>query len=79
MDTDKCQAIAASWDGGEMGCGGFIVELRRVLEKLQPGKLAHVCAHGSGAVADIPAWCGMTGHLLVLANHPNYIIQKKGD
>jgi TusA-related sulfurtransferase len=62
-----------------MGCGGFIVELRRVLDTLQPGNLAHICARGAGASADISAWCGMTGHLLILANHPNYIIQTKGD
>jgi tRNA 2-thiouridine synthesizing protein A len=71
--------INARWNAGEMGCGMFIVELRRRVARLQTGELLQVTAHGLGAPHEIPAWCRITGHVLVLANHPNYIIERKGD
>ena len=79
MSIDDNRPISARWDAGEMGCGGLILELRRVLDKLQPNELLEVSAHNAGAPADIPAWCRLTGHDLILAIHPVYIIQNKGD
>jgi tRNA 2-thiouridine synthesizing protein A len=79
MNTEIHRPIAAQWDAGEMGCGMFIVALRRMVEELSAGELLQVTAHGLGAPCEIPAWCRITGHVLVAANHPNYIIERKGD
>jgi tRNA 2-thiouridine synthesizing protein A len=34
-------------------------------------------ARDPGAPADIPAWCRMTGHILMNQTHPVYLIQRK--
>lgn len=65
------------WDAGDIGCGHLITGLRRELDQVAPGELLHVVAVNSGAPVDIPAWCRMTGHLLVSARHPDYVLHKK--
>ena len=65
------------WDAGETGCGQLIVGLRRQLEPLHCGASLEVNARDAGAPADLPAWCRMTGHTLISAAHPVYVIQKK--
>ena len=79
MSMEQDRPMSASWDAGEMGCGGLILGLRRALDKLHGNDLLELFAHGAGASVDIPAWCRITGHDLVLANHPRYVIRKKGD
>lgn len=66
------------WDAGEIGCGHLVIGLRRELDQISPGELLHVVAMNSGAPVDIPAWCRMTGHMLVSARHPNYVLRRKG-
>ena len=56
------------WQAGELGCGELVLELRQRVRQA-PGKVFKVTALDAGAPADIPAWCGMTGHLL-LAHDP---------
>ena len=65
------------WDAGETGCGQLIVGLRNRIESLPPGALLEVIARDAGAPADLPAWCRMTGHTLVSAAHPVYVLQKR--
>ena len=79
MGTDENRPTTASWDAGEMGCGGLILGLRRALDRLQEDARFELIARSAGAPVDIPAWCRMAGHDLVLAIHPRYIIRKKGD
>lgn len=67
----------ASWDAGGLGCGELVVELRRRLLALPPGALLRLTAHDPGMPADLPAWCGMTGHALVSAEHPAYLIRRR--
>jgi len=67
------------WDAGEMGCAQLIVELRRRLVAMEPGAKLEVIAQSPGAPVDLPAWCRMTGHALVSADHPTYVIQRKLD
>ena len=67
------------WDAGEMGCGQLVFELRRRMNELEPGDTFEVIAQSPGAPADLPAWCRMTGHTLVLAEHPVYVIRRKID
>ena len=67
----------AKWNAGGTGCGELILELKIRLAKLAPGALLELETTDPGAVEDIPSWCRLTGHRLVSANHPTYIIQRK--
>ena len=67
----------AEWDAGDMGCGDLVLELRARVEGLVPGRILRLTARDPGAPADIPAWCRMTGHALVSAQHPIYVIRRK--
>lgn len=78
-DPGGLPAPAGSWDAGTLGCGELVVKLRARLLALQPGELFDLTALDPGAVQDIPAWSRLTGHPLVLAEHPRYLIQRKED
>lgn len=67
----------AEWDAGDMGCGDLVLELRARVEALVAGRVLRLTARDPGAPADIPAWCRMTGHALVSAQHPIYLIRRK--
>jgi tRNA 2-thiouridine synthesizing protein A len=67
------------WDAGEIGCGRLAFALRRELGEVEPGALLEVTTHDPGAPVDLPAWCRMTGHTLVSAEHPVYVIRHKTD
>jgi len=67
----------AEWDAGDMGCGDLVLELRGRVEALVAGRVLRLTARDPGAPADIPAWCRMTGHALVSARHPIYLIRRK--
>lgn len=69
----------AEWDAGDMGCGDLVLELRLRLKAMAPGRVLKVTARDPGAPADLPAWCGMTGHLLLKAQHPEYWIRRRED
>ena len=64
------------WNAGEAVCGSLIVGLKRQVEALADGQLLQVTATSAGALVDLPAWCRVTGHTLVEANHPAYVIRK---
>lgn len=75
-DSDMLK-IERHWQAGETGCGGLIVGLKCQIGQMQAGDLLKVTALDAGAPADLPAWCRMTGHTLVSANHPVYVLKKK--
>lgn len=66
------------FDAGEMGCGQLAFQLHLRLKQMNPGDTIEVIAHDPGAPADLPAWCRMTGHSLLSADHPVYVIRRKG-
>ena len=68
----------ALYDAGDMGCGELVMELRGRLLRLTPGQVLQLTALDPGAREDIPAWCNLTGHGLVAADHPHYWIRRKG-
>jgi tRNA 2-thiouridine synthesizing protein A len=74
-------AIAArdEWDAGDMGCGELVMELRPKILALGPGALFRLIARDPGAPEDLPAWCRLTGHRLVTADHPRYLIERRRD
>jgi tRNA 2-thiouridine synthesizing protein A len=67
-----------NWDAGDMGCGELVLALRNRLLALAPGEVFRLRATDPAAPEDIPAWCRMTGHMLVSADHPIYLIRRKG-
>ncbi len=69
--------MSAEWDAGDLGCGDLVLELRLRLDALPPGCILKLIARDSGARADIPAWCRLTGHTLVAEEHPVYRIRRK--
>lgn len=68
---------AERWDAGDMGCGDLVLALRLRLQKLEPGGVLKVTARDPAAPEDLPAWCRLTGHRLVWASHPEYLIERK--
>ena len=67
------------WDAGDMGCGQLVFELSRHVKQMKPGDSLEVIARDPGAPTDLPAWCRMTGHRLASADHPVYVIERKGE
>lgn len=65
------------WDAGHIGCGELAVELKRRLSLLPVGSLMELVARDPGAPDDLPAWCRLTGHALVEARPPNYVIRRR--
>jgi tRNA 2-thiouridine synthesizing protein A len=57
-----CQA---DWDAGDLGCGELVLELRLRMRRLASGEVLRLTARDPGAPADLPAWCGLTGHRLL--------------
>jgi len=53
------------------------MELAPRMKALAPGQVFELTALDPGAVEDIPAWCGLTGHSLVSAQHPVYRIRRR--
>ena len=70
-------ACESEWDAGSMGCGELVMELRLRMNDLKPGQLLKLKASDPGAIEDLPAWCRLTRHTLVSANHPEYIIKRR--
>jgi tRNA 2-thiouridine synthesizing protein A len=75
----KGTLLKEHWDAGETGCAQLVFELRLRLNRIDPGQQIEVIARDPGAPTDLPAWCRMTGHTLLSANHPVYVIQRKSD
>ena len=71
--------MAVKWDAGEIGCGKLAFELHLRMNRMKPGDTIEITALDPGAPTDLPAWCRMTGHTLISANHPVYVIQRKTD
>jgi tRNA 2-thiouridine synthesizing protein A len=65
------------WDAGELGCGELVLALRGRMQALAPGALLRLTALDRGAPEDLPSWCRMTGHELVEADHPVYVIRRR--
>lgn len=65
------------WDAGNIGCGELVMGLRMRLQSLEPGQILKLTATDAGIPEDLPAWCRLTGHTLVYANHPEYWIRRK--
>lgn len=67
----------SEFDGGDTGCGELLLDLMLFVKRQRPGSVVKVLARDPGAPREMPAWCRMTGHLLLTAEHPCYFIQTK--
>ena len=65
------------FDSIDLGCGDFIIDLRAVMGDLEPGTTLMVASADAGAPVEIPAWCRLTGHVLLDTNPPFYLLQKR--
>lgn len=63
------------WDAGDRGCGELALELRLRVRRLAVGERLLLTTTDPGAPADLPAWCRLTGNLLVAAAPPRYLIE----
>lgn len=64
-----------AFDGGSAGCGELVLNLRLRFRELEPGTRVAVRATDRGAPLDLPAWCRVTGHALIAADHPFYLMR----
>jgi tRNA 2-thiouridine synthesizing protein A len=78
-DTVEPPRHDALLDVGDTLCGELALMLKIEINKLEPGQVVKVIARDPAAPQDIPAWCALTGHAILLAEHPNYWIQRKAE
>ena len=64
-----------AWDAGNLACGPMLLGLRGRLERLLPGQVFRLVTVDEGAPVDVPAWCRLTGHVLLEASHPTYYLR----
>jgi len=65
----------AEFDGGEMGCGELLLDLFLFCKRQGPGATLRLRANDPGAPHEIPAWCRLTGHELLQASPPYFLIK----
>ena len=70
----------ATLDAGETGCGELTLLIFQTMKTIRPGQTLEVLAYDLAAETDIPAWCRMTGNLLLAQNTETqpkrFLIQK---
>jgi len=69
--------VDADWDAGDLACGDLVLQLRFRMEAMPPGHVLRLVALDPGAPEDLPAWCRLTGHVLLATDHPVYLIRRK--
>jgi len=73
-DTERADVV---WDAADLACGVLLLSLRGRMESMRPGQVLRLIAQDTGASEDLPAWCRLTGHTLVSAAPPVYMIRRK--
>lgn len=79
LAMDSNLPFDAEWNAGELGCGELLLKLRVKLREM-PGQIIRLIALDRGAIEDIPAYCRITGHRLLMADPDNgiFLIRAKG-
>ena len=73
-DTGNADVV---WDAADLACGVLLLALRGRMEAMRPGEVLRLVAQDAGAPEDVPAWCRLTGHALLSAQHTVYRICRK--
>ena len=77
------ESVPAHWefdvayDAVDRGCGDFILDLRTEMRRLAAGETILVASRDAGAPVEIPAWCRLTGHRLIDAHPPYFLVRKR--
>lgn len=66
-----------SWDAGALSFGSLLQELGARMDALAPGDRLHITSRDPAAQSELPVWCRATGHRLVMAMPPVYIVERK--
>ena len=77
IETHGGWTWSSAFDGGDQGCGELLLDLRLHFQPLPPGTRVRVTALDAGAPVEMPAWCRQTGHRLLAAAHPHYLVERK--
>jgi len=77
MDYSRIWKYDSEFNGYDLGCGELSLDLHNHFKSLAPESRVIVITGDPGARVDIPAWCRLTGHTLLEAEHPYYLIRKK--
>lgn len=77
--TLRAELPHETWDAGELGCGELVLDLRLRMRALGAGEILELIARDPGAPEDLPAWCRMTGHELVDARPPRFLLRRRSD
>ncbi len=75
--TTSIPRDAPTWDAGWMACGDLVLALRGRLAALEGDDILQVIARDPAAPEDLPAWCRLTGNLLLEMTPPLFRIQRK--
>ncbi|MBI4864226.1 MAG: sulfurtransferase TusA family protein [Candidatus Riflebacteria bacterium] len=65
------------WDAGDLGCGELTLGLRARMNKLFAGQVLRLVTGDPGALEDLSSWCRLTGHGLVSAAPPVFLIRRR--
>lgn len=77
MDYSRIWKYDSEFNGYDLGCGELSLDLNIHFKSLAPDARVLVISGDPGARVDIPAWCRLTGHKLLEAKPPYYLILKK--
>lgn len=59
-------SINAVCDGGDQGCGGgLLILILQAMKRLESGDTLEIRSTDAGVREDLPAWCRMTGNMLL--------------
>jgi tRNA 2-thiouridine synthesizing protein A len=76
-DAPRDWSYDDTYDGSGSGCGEILIDLRMRFRALSGGSRVLVNNPDGGAPIEMPAWCRLSGNLLLAASHPYYLIQVK--
>jgi tRNA 2-thiouridine synthesizing protein A len=77
VESQPARAWDEEFDGGDLGCGYLLVDLKLFFDPLPSGRLVRLRWLSEAAPVEIPSWCWLTGHALLQAAHPYYLIRRK--
>lgn len=68
----------AFYNAGDQGCGeGPLDKIAAVMQTLQSGQTLEVYATDPTAAIDLPAWCRMTGNILIKHEAARFLIKRQ--
>jgi TusA-related sulfurtransferase len=68
----------AFYDSGDKGCAeGPLDEIAALMGQLEPGQTLEIRATDPSVAVDLPAWCRMTGHAVVMQQGDRYLVRRE--